>query len=375
MTVFASFWRAITVMLSFALFAVTSALAEDASIDRLLNKLPPPEKLVKPPILRAMEQPDPAFKDPIGRQVLQAVMTDNFPQALYLNRKLTQRYPRSLGAQYLRGVLAWTFRQYGEASSSFRAATNIQPRFAPAHFGLAAVEGAQDHFAAAIPHLQRVVELEPKSYLPYFALSDCAWQLGRKEQSVQYAKKATLFAPSVMDTWIELARAEKSLGHKEATLDAISKAAEVAPDSASMLAVVGYNYIELNRVPQAIAPLQRAARLAPRDYLIQSQLGYCLATTGQLDAGITYLRKGASLAPNYGPVWEHLGLAYQKKGNHRDAVKAFERATQLAPSRRLPWQHLSEEYRAVGRLQDAERAAARAQSLPAAKRNAGAKRV
>jgi len=100
-----------------------------------------------------------------------------------------------------------------------------------------------------------------------------------------------------------------------------------------------------------------------------------LATTGQLDAGISYLRRGASLAPNYGPVWEHLGLAYQKKGNHRDAVKAFERATQLAPNRRLPWQHLSEEYRAVGRLQDAERAAARAQSLPAAKRNAGAKRV
>jgi len=56
-------------------------------------------------------------------------------------------------------------------------------------------------------------------------------------------------------------------------------------------------------------------------------------------------------------------------------VKAFEIATQLAPNRRLPWQHLSEEYRAVGRLQDAERAAARAQSLPAAKRNAGAKRV
>jgi tetratricopeptide (TPR) repeat protein len=163
MTVFASFWRNITVMLSFALFAVTGASAQDGSIDRLLNKLPPPEKLVKPPIQRAVEQPDPAFKDPIGRQVLQAVMTDNFPQALYLNRKLTQRYPRSLGAQYLRGVLAWTFRQYGEASSSFRAATNIQPRFAPAHFGLAAVAGAQGHFAAAIPHMQRAAELEPKS--------------------------------------------------------------------------------------------------------------------------------------------------------------------------------------------------------------------
>src|SRR5437764_13333680 len=161
MTVFASFLRAITVMLSFALFAVTSALAEDASIDRLLNKLPPPEKLVKPPILRAMEQPDPAFKDPIGRQVLQAVMTDNFPQALYLNRKLTQRYPRSLGAQYLRGVLAWTVHQNGEAYSSFRGATKIQPRYAPAYFGLPAVEGARRPLAGAIPNHPRHISDGP----------------------------------------------------------------------------------------------------------------------------------------------------------------------------------------------------------------------
>jgi tetratricopeptide (TPR) repeat protein len=206
MVVFASFWRNITAVLLFALLAATGALAQDASIDRLLNKLPPPEKLVKPPVQRAVEQPDPAFQDPIGKQTLQAIMTDNIPQALYLNRKLTERYPRSLGAQYLRGVVAWTVHQYGEAFSAFRAATKIQPRYAPAHFGLAAVEGAQGHFAEAIPHLQRVIELEPKSYLPYFALSDCAWQLGRKEQSVQYAKKATVLAPSVMDTWIELAR-------------------------------------------------------------------------------------------------------------------------------------------------------------------------
>ena len=178
MTLFASVWRNITAVLSFALIATTASLAQDASIDRLLNKLPPPEKLVKPPVKQAVEQPDPALKDPLGRQIVIAIYTENLPQALYLNRKLTERYPRSLGAQYLRGVLAWATRQYGEASSSFRAATNIQPRCAPAHFGLAAVEGAQGHFAAAIPHLQRVVELEPKFYLAYFALSDCTWHLG-----------------------------------------------------------------------------------------------------------------------------------------------------------------------------------------------------
>src|SRR3989442_8644728 len=37
------------------------------------------------------------------------------------------------------------FRSFGEASSSFRTATDIQPKLAFAHFGLALVEGAQVH--------------------------------------------------------------------------------------------------------------------------------------------------------------------------------------------------------------------------------------
>src|SRR5207237_2497581 len=301
MIALASFWRNIIAVFALALLGPTAALAQDASIDGLLNKLPPPEKLVKPSAKRAIEQPDPALKDPIGRQLDQALVTQNFPQALNLSRELTKRYPRSATSQCLRGSLALDFRRFSEASSCFRAATNIQPKFALAHYGLAYVEGAQGHYAAAIPYLQRVARLEPKAFISYYALSDCTLRLGRKQESRDYAKKAAALAPSNVFTWIQLARAEKALGHGDATLDAIAKAAEVAPDRASMLARGGYSYINLNRDPKANDPLQRAARLAPRDYLVQSQLGFCLATSGQVDAGISYLRKGASLAPTYGP--------------------------------------------------------------------------
>jgi hypothetical protein len=52
--------------------------AQDPSIDRLLSKLPPPEKLTKSPLERALQQPDPALKDPIARQVVQAAAGRNF---------------------------------------------------------------------------------------------------------------------------------------------------------------------------------------------------------------------------------------------------------------------------------------------------------
>src|SRR5438094_7545710 len=102
MTLFTSLWRNITAVLVFALLATTGALAQDASIDRLLNKLPPPAKLVKPPVQRAIEQPDPAFKDPIRKQIFQAVVTDNFPASALPE---SQTYP-ALSTECRRAVSA-----------------------------------------------------------------------------------------------------------------------------------------------------------------------------------------------------------------------------------------------------------------------------
>jgi tetratricopeptide (TPR) repeat protein len=316
---------------------ISASHAEDASIDKLLSKLPPPEKIIQPSARKALERSDPAFKDSLTKQIVVAVRTWNFQQALGLSRKLTQRYPRSAGAQCLRGALAYDLRQFAEASAAFRTATNIDLKYPFAYFGLAAVEATQGQYAAAVPHLQQVLKLQPNAAGAYYVLSDCAFHLGRKEESATYARKGAALAPSDGYMWLQLAKAEKSLGHTDATLNAIAKAAQVSPDSGMMLAVLGFSYINVNRIPQAIPPLQRAARLLPHNYLVQSQLGYCLMTVGQTDAAIGYLRKGASLNSSYGPGWEHLGVAFQKRGRHRDAVDALERATRLMPTSRYSW--------------------------------------
>ena len=349
--------------------------AQDASIDQLLKRLPPPEKLVKPSVQRAVEQPDPALRDSMANDILTVWRNGSIPRALELSRTLVKRYPRSAGAQCLRGVLALDLHQYGEAAAAFRQSIALRPGFALSHFGLAVVEAVQGRFSSAMPHLLQLARLEPNSPVVWEALSDCAQRLGRREESLTYARRATTVAPARISTWLQLARAENALGHTDGTLSALTRAAEVSPDSATILSLVGFSYINLNRIPQAIPPLLRAAQLAPKDFLVQSQLGYCLQATGQLDAGITHLRLGANLAPkNYGPVWDHLGVAYQKKGLHADAAKAFERATQIMPGYRLSWQHLAAEYRALGRVADATRATARAQSLPLASNQSRARK-
>src|SRR5207253_6038899 len=83
------------------------------------------------------------------RQVLQAALGRNRPQALNLSRELAGRYPRSAGAQILRGYFAIDVQQYAEATTALHNAIAIQPQLTLAHFGLALIEGKQNHFAAA----------------------------------------------------------------------------------------------------------------------------------------------------------------------------------------------------------------------------------
>lgn len=346
------------------LLVATTAAAQEPSIDRLLKKLPPPEKLVKSPTQRALQTPDPVVRDPIFRNIVQALSSYDIPRSLNLSRQLVAKYPQNEAALCIRGAFALVMRQLGEAGASFHNAEVINPKEPLPPLGLGLVELERKNYAGALPHFRRLAELEPKAYGAWAILSECAEKLGRKAESVEYAKHATAVAPSVVGTWVQLARAEKGSGNTAGTLAAMTKAAELSPDSSEMLATVGYSYINLNRIPQAVAPLARAAQLNPNDFLVQSQLGFCLEVGGQTDAAVAHLRKGASLAPNYGPVWEHLGLAYGKQGRHREAIKAFERATKIMPSYKLCWQHLAEEYRAVGQGADAERAAARARALP-----------
>ncbi|MFZ1220606.1 MAG: tetratricopeptide repeat protein [Chthoniobacterales bacterium] len=366
------FSRRPSLLLALVTLTVSIANGQDPSIDRLLKKLPPPEKLVKPSVQRALNQPDPALKDPLVDQMASASNRSNPQLALELSRKLTARYPKSAGAECVHGIFALDLRQYREAGAAFRHSVALEPSFALSHLGLAVVEVSQNHFSAAIPPLKQVTRLEPGYILGWLVLSDCCLAVGQKQQAVEYARKATSLAPSSSSTWMHLARAEKALGHTEGALQALSRGADVSPDSASILATVGFGYINLNRIAQAIPPLQRAVRLAPKDYLVQAQLGFCLQATGQLDAGIQHLKTAASLAPkNYAPVWEHLGLAYQKKGMHREAVKAFEKATQISPGLSLAWRHLAEEYRALGQTAEADRAAAHARSAPSSKKVKG----
>jgi len=199
-----------------AVMVTSTFAAKDPSIERLLGKLPAPEKFI-----------DPAINDPLAKQVEAAAKAQKFGVALDASRRLAGRYPKSLGAQMIHGMLALALRRYPEASGAYRKATSLQPDFAAAYLGLAVTEAAQARFRAALPHFQKVTRLAPQAEIGWTGASACAERLGRLKESVQYARQATVVAPSSAGAWYQLAREEGLSGNHPASAKALARARQL----------------------------------------------------------------------------------------------------------------------------------------------------
>jgi tetratricopeptide (TPR) repeat protein len=205
----------------FVMVVVTGAFAaQEPSIDRLLGKLPPPEKFV-----------DPASRDPLVKQMQAAAKAQNFGAALDAARRLAARYPKSLGAQMIHGLLSQSLGRLSEAAAAYRKAVSIQPDFALAYAGLGLTEAAQQQFRAALSSFQQVTRLSPKADLGWIGSSACAEKLGRRQESLEYARHATAVAPSSAGAWHQLARVEGLFGSKQAAANALARANRLQKNS------------------------------------------------------------------------------------------------------------------------------------------------
>ena len=188
-------------------------LAADPSISRLLSKLPPPEKFV-----------DPAQNDPLAKQMFAAAKAHNFGTALEASRRLANKYPKSLGAHAVHGLIALIMHRYPEASAAYRKALSIRPGFAPGYVGVALAEASQNHFREALSNFQRLTRLAPDADLGWIGSSASAEKLGMRQESLKYARRATVVAPKSAGAWYQLAREEGLFGDKQVAARALAQA-------------------------------------------------------------------------------------------------------------------------------------------------------
>lgn len=212
--------------LLFALVRLHVSGATDPEIDRLLRKLPPPERLVHADE-RVLRVNDPALHDPLLKQIEAADKAKQAKRALELARQLAARYPSSAAANYYAGYFAAEQKRYAEASTAFRRALAIQPRFVFVHYYLGYVEWQQRHFDLALPQFREVTKLEPSAAAGWAILSMCAERVGDREESVRAARHLVVLAPGHPAAWVRLALAENNVGNHQAAVRAMNRAIAV----------------------------------------------------------------------------------------------------------------------------------------------------
>ena len=206
------------------LAGVAIARAETASVDQLIKKLPPPEKVT---------EADPASRDPMVKQITDAAKSMNFGSAYSLSRKLASLYPKSAGAQLIHGQFSLVVRRYPEAADAFHKTISIEPNLAFAYVGLALSESAQNHVSGAMSDFRQVTRLSPNADIGWIGLSACAEKLGRKGDCLDYARHATAVAPNSFSAWLQLSRAEGISGNKQAAQKALARANQLRRNAPS----------------------------------------------------------------------------------------------------------------------------------------------
>jgi tetratricopeptide (TPR) repeat protein len=200
--------------------------ATDSEIERLLKKLPPPEKLVKRNE-HVLGVTDPALRDPLVKQIDAANKARQSKRAFELSRQLAARYPSSAAAHYYTGYFASETKQYGESAAAFRRALALQPELVLCHFSLAFVEWQQGHHSEALRHMRQVTKLEPRAAAGWAVLSLCAEMTGNYEESVMAARRLVALDPRQTAAWVRLAFAERNVGNYAAATQAMNRAVQV----------------------------------------------------------------------------------------------------------------------------------------------------
>lgn len=158
-----------------------------------------------------------------------------------------------------------------------------------------------EHFAEAIPVLERLLTLDTGSIEGAYFLGVAFERTGERERSV------TTF---------------QNLVHR-------------APDFAPALNFLGYMWAEKGEnLQEALALTERAVTLDPENGAFVDSLGWAHFQLGRLEEARRYLEKAARLLPDDATVAEHLGDVYRALGERELARNLYQRTIDLDPAKK-----------------------------------------
>jgi tetratricopeptide (TPR) repeat protein len=186
----------------------------------------------------------------------------------------------------------------------------------------------------SIVEWQRVNNLIPHDYLPYFQMGRFLSSSGKLDEAESNLRKAVAIHPSLTDGWYELGNALAAQQKYGEALSSYAIARHQRPEDAQTIFRMGKVYELLNQPAEALECYRDAAHMGTDDWQIHFQLGGILDAANQLDDSLKEFATAARLNPGYSRTHFNYGVELAKLGHLEDARREFSESLRLEPGYR-----------------------------------------
>ncbi len=182
-----------------------------------------------------------------------------------------------------------------------------------------------NHFAAAVPLLEQVIQLEPNLPITYLQLGTALTSLKEYEKAVPVLRKAVEMRPDLTVPRYQLGSALFETEDFAGAAAEFETAVARAPNWPEAHLSLATAYARLNRLSDAIPEYAKVIELRPKHYSAHLLLGRAQALSGNPTGAIPNLMIAAELQPKSPEPHRFLADAYVQLGQQADADR--ERAT------------------------------------------------
>ncbi len=253
-----------------------------------------------------------------------------------LSEKL--RVPRSVPAAAATLVIVAcavvTYIQLGYWTDSialFRHASKVTDRNYLAHNSLALEYINEKKYEEALPHLQKALEINPRSPEIILNLGIFDYHAGKYDEAIEKVTRALGLKPDwyQANEWlgkIYLAKgdADKAMYHFNLAIQSLTQG---DPSSGGM----GQALIFQNRLDEALHYTLQAIETQPQNEKLHNNAGYILIRQGKIDEAILQFQEAVRIAPGYAKAHSNLGAALMQRNRADEAIQHFRTALRLDP--------------------------------------------
>jgi tetratricopeptide (TPR) repeat protein len=194
---------------------------------------------------------------------------------------------------------------------------------------------------AAGRELRRATQLDPKFGPAHVELGRALLLAGDAEGALLALSRGAELLPDQAEAHSALGVARLATGHADDAVASLARAAELDPGRAERHGNYGTALLMRGRVPDAVREYEIQVRLAPNDARAHADLGTALLAQNQLERGVAELQRAVAADPKRATYHSNLGYALQLQGKTDAAIAAYRKAIELDDKLASAWINLA----------------------------------